>query len=78
MTVTKYRYALFYNVIIVDAGIADLPTAARRRADEERPYHALTSVTFFVRRVETVQISATGGSDDVSVLFVRDRRSDRT
>ena len=27
----------------VNTGIADLPTAARRRADEERPYHALTN-----------------------------------
>ena len=27
---TKERYALFYNVIIVDTGIADLPAAVRR------------------------------------------------
>ena len=30
MTVTMYRYALFYNVIIVNTGVANLPTAARR------------------------------------------------
>ena len=30
MTVAKYRYVLFYNVIFVSTGIADLPTAARR------------------------------------------------
>ena len=36
---TKYRYALFYNVIFVSTGIADLPAAARRRVGRGRPAH---------------------------------------
>ena len=55
MTVAKYRSTWYAGgrgrpplpiLPKVNTGIADLPTAARRRADEERPYRALTNVIF--------------------------------
>ena len=49
-----------HNLSQVSASIADLPTAARRRADEERPYLFLLNIT---PSTATQQLTAYNGAE---------------
>ena len=51
----KYRYVLFYNVIFVSTGIADLPTAARRSLPRD-PYDYALRAPLRITKQSTVTL----------------------